>query len=598
MPTYEVQIGDKTHEVNASGPLSDNDLASLAGPAPAPAPAPALAEAPKETVRPSVKAPRTFRPRDDGETFADAGAFVNDIARSGVKTLGRAGQAVFQMLEKPVAEGVNKLAGRQVMSGHGGSDAIGAATDAMVGKGEINPVADVIGQTGALAVPFSMASKAAPIAAAAAPLATRLASAGATGGAVSMAATPAEPEKDFATEKAKQFGMGAVVGAGAQAAGEVAKKGIDTAKQLYFGTAGAEQKRLWDRAKDLGFSIRPDQARQDSSRVLQPGLGQTEALANQKTANNMVTRETGEEAAAVTPQFLNDAHKRLGAGYDAVYAPGVKYKVDASAIKNLQDFAAYEDKIGSPWLNKQAQSAANRIVGEFEALQGQSGAATVKAVKIDAEDIQRLRNELSNAARNTNDKIDKNGIWEVIKSIDDSVARNHPAVAAQLKELAPKYQTLLTLDKAAAKGVIDPQGNVSLADLGRMLRTSEDKYVRGTSNHPLQEAGQIGESFGIRSVGQGRVTSGKGLSSGDSSDAIPVTRTGVVRTAVAHLKPDLRGTHEEFMKSGGPRQMTMEDAVNTGAVSGMVAPPVGKAMEDASAQRTARRQRLMKEAGL
>ena len=378
-----------------------------------------------------------------------------------------------------------------------------------------------------------------------------------------MSAAPAAEGKDFATEKAKQFGMGAAVGAGVQGAGEAVGGTARAVKQIVFGTPGAEQKRLWERAKYLGFSIRPGQARQDDARILQAGLGDAEKLKNQAVSDKLATEATGEAGKAITPAYRAERHKDLGAQYDQAYAPGTQVRVDLTAIKGLQDYSLYEAKMGHPWMTTKAKSAADKIVGEFEALN--AGKAKITSMKVNAEDVQRLRNELSAARRSTNDAIDRRGLGEVIDEIDAAVARNHPALAAKLEELRPKYRALVTLDEAARRGIVDPQGHISPADLGRFLTS------KGEKNHPLQELGELGASFGIRGIGQGRVTSGKGLAAGDSSDTIPVTKAGMLRTGAAHagrLLP-LRGAHDRHMREsggGGSLGSAAEGAALTGRV--------------------------------
>jgi hypothetical protein len=186
---------------------------------------------------------------------------------------------------------------------------------------------------------------------------------------------------------------------------------------------------------------------------------------------------------------------------------------------------------------------------------------------VDSADIQRLRNELSAARRGTNDAIDRRGIGDVLDEIDASVARNHPKLAKKLDELRPKYRSLVTLDEAAKRGIVDPQGNVSLADLGRYLRS------KGEKGHPMQELGELGESFGIRGIGQGRVTSGKGLTSGDSTDSIPVNKSGITRAVLAHVGRVVpRGMHDAYVRQGTRSGASLGSASQGAVLSGQMDP--------------------------
>jgi hypothetical protein len=392
----------------------------------------------------------------------------------------------------------------------------------------------------------------------------------------------APTSEDFAKNKAEQFGMGAALGGAGQAVAEAAPAVADAAKKMYFGTPGAEQQRLWQRAKNLGFSIRPDQARQDESRILQSGFGTSEQLQNQQVANKLASAPTGQEAQALTPKFFSERHQELGAKFDEIYKPGTQMKVDASAVQGLEDFLNYQQHVGYPWANRESQTAAGRIVAAYRQIN--PGQAKGIKLKVNAEDVQLLRNELSASARRAGDDFDRYSIGQVIDEIDQSIARNHPALAAKLTELRPQYRTLVTLERAATKGIVDPQGNVSAADLGRMLRATENKYVSGDSSHPLQELGQLGESFGIRGMGQARITSGKGLSSGGISDEVPVTKAGMMRSGIQAAKvaaePLTHGTFEkhirEYSPNGRPQAESMATAQTRGALAGVAADAVSK----------------------
>ena len=693
MPTYTLEIDGKQHKVESEGALSDADLQGVVGQLTAPAPLDGAKPAPAA----AVPAPAASKQEMPSYNYS----LLGDTMREGSRAVLQGGISIAQMLEKPISAAANAVAGRQVMSGNVMSDA-SAAVDKHYDAFKPSAVARVAGPTLAMLAGGGLAEGVAGAGAAGASLIERLVGSGATGAAANVALNPTKPGEDYASKKLQQAGEGAAVGAGMHGMGEAVSAGGRAAKSMMFGSPSSEQKRLFDVAKQKGFSIRPDQARQDSNQALQSGLSQSEELQNQRAANHLVTERVGAQADALTPEYFSSQAKRLGAGYDAVYAPGTKFKVDLSAIDRLRNYADYEQNIGKPFMKGRPTSVANRLVGEFDAAQAGIPKSSAKedtvtlyraespttkfedvfnkdglpefasklpgarftsdpkyaeyfkksygkdavvrsiqvprsvaekgrvndyefkidesapaplpnasnttpkltAMKISAEDIQRLRTELQNAARNSGDKIDQAGIREVIQNIDDSVARNHPAVSAELKRLGPQYQSLMTLEDAARKGVVDAHGNVSLADLGRITRSKDSKYVRGTSSNPLQEAAQLGEVLGIRGMGQARVTRGKGLASG-SEEGVPVTRADWLRKAVETAKraPGIRGMHDEYIHDYDPKTQSqkvapipMSAAMSTGAVAGAglaSAAPLKSQLDRIRAAREEKRQRIL-----
>lgn len=583
MPEYTLNIGGKEHTLNSEQPLSDADLSGYADSVGAPTPA-----APKEPKsndsQPSAPAPKaqrtmwdSIKPTNDPVEGARRKSLVDntlgDVGRGFWRSAANAVGSMGQMIEKPLHD----------IAGVGPGNISTQLTHKLLEKiGPVtSPVAGAVGEAASYLLPgkaLGALAGAAPVltpaagAAGALPAAGRAAAAmgaGAVGGALS---SPVPENESYLAGKAKQAAIGGVVGGGVNVVGQLGGKVVDTAKSVAFGTPSKPQRELWDRAKEMGFSIRPSQARQDFSRTLQAGFGEAESLGNQRIANRIASDKAGSSTGSLDTKFFAERHKTLGAAFDDIYKPGTAIKIDASSVTDLKDFIKYQEHVGYPWANRNSQSAANRIVAEYENL-GAGGQAKNLKMKVAAQDIQLLRNELTSAAANA-ERFDKHSLGQVIESIDDSVARNHPALAAKLADVRPKYRTLVTLENARSRGIVDAQGNLSPSGLGNMLAKSDNKYISGESGHPLQELGQVGEIFGIRGVGQSRTTAGKGLGSGGASDSVPVTKLELYRTAVeaAKASPGVRGLHDKYMKNPYPRDAgSASTAADVGGRLGMEA---------------------------
>lgn len=481
-------------------------------------------------------------------TPKDAKGFIGDTIKATNASLKGSAAALGQMLEKPLASGVNAVADaagyNPVMTGQAFTG-LGQRAEA---ERPNNPVANIAGDTASLAIPMKAAGKFAE----AANAIPRILKAGTLGGVTSMATRPVTDEsKDFATEKLKQGGEGAAFSGGLAAGGETLAGLKDFGKRVVFGIQSDGAKGLWDKAKQLGFSIRPEQSRADSARVSQSGLSDADKLQNADAGARLVSEQTGNPTRRLTPQWFDDTFKSLGAKFEQVYAPGTRLKIDKAAIDELKATVSEQQAMGSPFMSRKALAAANRMITEYETQAASSGVGKIRSVNLPAEYIQDLRSNLRQSAEMTGDRIQAGAMHDTIKAIDDSVARNHPALAAILKDASPKYRAALTLEYGRKHGFVDKEGSVSLEGLGDYLKSTDGGYTRGTSSHPLAEAGQLGEALGIRSLGQSSVAGSRWSGSGD--EEFSPTRAGMWRMGVQQAKRGsvTRGIHENYLKLGG-----------------------------------------------
>lgn len=557
-----------THLAQALAAMPESAPASATAPAPAPAaPKPAKTT---EAERIKKASPSAYEdiygtPPEDLNTVTMAKAAWNGAKRLGI--------GVEQMLGKVRDPVVSALT-------------LGGADKYLAGRRA--RLADELAQTNASqealskASPFNAAvGEAIPGVALAGPLTPELGIAGiggriantAVGAGLQSALEPVNaPDKDFAGKKAEQFGLGAALGGAVGALGEggsAAKKFIN--QHILFGDVGDASspiQKYWQKARDMGFNISPQQARQDAGRIQTPGITYTQREQNRIAGNLAATKPTGMPSGVIDKEYLGKSFDRVGAEYDRIYAPGTGFKVDASAISQLQDFVdkSTAAQLGNPWANKEAMAAAEKLLTAYHGVVGTAGAGKNIKMNVDGPTLNRLVSELKASSAKIKDGFEREDLGEVINSINESVARNNPAARAALDKVNPQYRTLKTLENLSVRGGIDVNGNIDPMALAKLLRGSDRGYVRNRSTHPLNDLAEVGEVFGIRSQAQPTIAGGRPTTGVD----IPTNRSGLLQKAVETGKEHLPGFQEGFRRykmgeSGqglsGTEQQTIAGAV-------------------------------------
>lgn len=376
----------------------------------------------------------------------------------------------------------------------------------------------------------------------------RVANAAVGGGAQALAEPVVDPSSGFAGKKVEQFGLGAALGGVLGGLGEGAsavKKFVN--QHLLFGDVGNAEspiQKYWQKAKEMGFNISPQQARQDAGRLQTPGVTYTQREQNRIAANTAATKPTGVPSGIIDKDYLGDGFRRAGGEYDKIYGSGTNFKVDGSAISQLQDFVDNSSaaQLGNPWANKEAMAAAQKLLAAYHDVAGAAGAGKNVKMNVDGPTLNRLVSELKSSSAKIRDGFEREDLGEVINSINESVSRNNPAARAALDKVNPQYRTLKTLENLSQRGGVDSNGNIDPMALAKLLRGSDRGYLRGNSTHPLKDLAEVGETFGIRAQSQPTVAGGKPTSGVD----IPTTRSGMLQSAVEHGKEMLPGFKAGF----------------------------------------------------
>ena len=234
-------------------------------------------------------------------------------------------------------------------------------------------------------------------------------------------------------------------------------------------------------AEDLGFKLSPSQVKQD---IPIPAKGATGfAEQNQTLANKLVTEGTGEKASEVSSTFIGDRLEKLGKEYDKLYK-GKEFAVEGSVVNALNNILTKEQELGVAGVTTVKQ-AAQTMLDKIQK----------DGLVVAGEDLQRLRNALTEKARGSSNRGNAHEIYDFVNVIDDSVAAKNPALKKALSELNPKYRNAIILEDLYRQGGIK-QGNVSLERLGVMLRGKRDAVRRNKQD--IDNLADLGRELGLR----------------------------------------------------------------------------------------------------
>ena len=245
-------------------------------------------------------------------------------------------------------------------------------------------------------------------------------------------------------------------------------------------------------AEKLGFKLSPAQVRRASPSAARGATGW--ATHNQELANTLASKGTGQAVKEISPDFLRDRFKDLGAKFDEIYK-GKEFQIDSEAIDAIRNIAATEAEAVGQLAVSSVKRAANDIVRTFDELVSMGG--DPKTFRVQGEGLQKLRNALSEAARTTSSRGNAHEIYNLIDEVDASVARNHPEVAEALKVLRPQYRNTVVLEDLYRQGGIQG-GDVSLERLGTMLRGKRGA-VR-TAGMDIDELGEMGRELKMKPI--------------------------------------------------------------------------------------------------
>jgi len=256
------------------------------------------------------------------------------------------------------------------------------------------------------------------------------------------------------------------------------------AGQSLAGAASQTGERLARRAEDLGFRVSAAQARQKRPvGVSGPMFG---SEANQTVANRLASESTGVAGVnEIDDAFIRGRLTNLGNEYENLFA-NQQIRLDPQSIQALQDVANIQNLLpqGAAGVSAAARQSVNSVLAQAR----QAGSAA-------GPELQRVRSGLLTAARRSPDMATRQGIFDLLEGIDQSIARNHPQIFADIQRLNPLYRNTVNLEQLMQQGGI-VNGDISLERLGNMLgqRTGSVRY----QPTGLDELGLLGRNLRVR----------------------------------------------------------------------------------------------------
>lgn len=292
-------------------------------------------------------------------------------------------------------------------------------------------------------------------------------------------------------------------------------RGVRGLYEAALGTPSAVAEKLAPVARKLGFILEPGQVKAGGGISASGGTAEA-AKHNQLMANRLTSREAGLEADSLGPEYMKERFKTLGKEFDQIYAKGNIFAFDQAGVDKLVEAMTAEEAVGTAAGVPSIKSAVKAVLGpQWQTVSNVMNSAMppqIKqqvvskiigqgGIKIDGEQLRRLRANLGNVAQYSSDGNARFAARQVMGMVDEAVKATDPAIAHRLDVLRPKYRSLLTIDEVSKGGGV-PEGNVSLENLGGYLRRDDIGFTRGQSSNPLAPLGHIGETFGIRAIGQ------------------------------------------------------------------------------------------------
>jgi hypothetical protein len=244
------------------------------------------------------------------------------------------------------------------------------------------------------------------------------------------------------------------------------------------GSTTKEGERIAGIAERLGFKLSPSQVRADAP-VAEKGAV-FNAKNNQTLANRLASNGTGKAVDEITGPFLTQRIKDLGEDFDNVYK-GKTFNIDTGIKGQVQGILDREENLGFAGFGTVKQAA-------------QSIIDRIDTGKVAGDDIQRLRNALTQSARNTSDRGKAHEIYELVDVLDGAVESRNPGLKATLGKLRPQYRNTVILEDLYNAGGIK-QGNISLERLGNQLG---DKSALRRNPQDIDNLGMLGSQLGLR----------------------------------------------------------------------------------------------------
>jgi hypothetical protein len=297
-------------------------------------------------------------------------------------------------------------------------------------------------------------------------------------------------------EKAAGRALGGLIGPSALG------KALGAGVRGIVGRPSATTAELAKKAENLGYRLEAGQL-SAAEPTSSPGFF-INAPKNQKLSNELASAETGVKVSEINPKFIGERLEALGTKYKEIFDRILK--VDRSLEGDLKAMIEFENRV-APASVKTVESAATNLVNRFNQARKEIGEG-VTSIKVDGNEIQRIRKKISDIARSASNSDDRKIAGDFVEKIDKMLERNNPALLEKLRDTNRKYAATKTLEEMIEKKGIQ-RGHISIEKLGDYVAANSYGFGSGTSKHPLYELGYLGRELKIPAVWEGATGTSK-----------------------------------------------------------------------------------------
>jgi len=313
------------------------------------------------------------------------------------------------------------------------------------------------------------------------------------------------------------------------------------AGRVLGGEATQTGERLARRAEELGLQVKAPQVRESSP------LSLSSSRQSQTRANQLASETTGSPGVnEIDDAFIRNRLGALGNEYENLFA-NQQIRLDPQSIQALQNVANIQNLLpnAAAGVSPAARQSVNNILNNYQQMARRPGAnpATFSA---NGPELQRVRSGLLTAARNSPDMATRQGIFDLLEGIDQSIARNHPQIFGEIQRLNPLYRNTVNLEQLMQQGGI-VNGDISLERLGNMLGQRKGSVRYQPTG--LDELGLLGRNLGMRARWEptGRLYSPEMAAAGQAAGV----RTGAVE-ALARFSTPFQRTLQRRLQPPAP----------------------------------------------
>jgi len=199
-----------------------------------------------------------------------------------------------------------------------------------------------------------------------------------------------------------------------------------------------------------------------------------EQLGQQQDLNRAVSRTMGKEADSITPEYIAERYKTIGADFDS-FTKGKKFNVSSEFYNDLENI------VNDASVGKYGKDGKDFLQPNMKRIQD----IIDEGGQIKGERLDKLRREFAELSRTRHDDIGRLA-GDMEDSLVNIITSGDPKVAKQITDAKYKYKNLKTIQGIALKDQVN-------GDIRPALLTGAVRSKYGETALAKGEAGDLGE---------------------------------------------------------------------------------------------------------